>query len=99
MGSTPCILSHTESSSLTCSEDNGSFVVETCPDSAVWLVGTFILPCSNRWDHEAFNESCPFYREFLNLRIALRIPKFAIEVKVRAVLGTVPLCFADWLSL
>ena len=38
-----------------------------------WELLSFpVVNCS--WDHEAFSESYPFYREFLNLRVVLGIP-------------------------
>jgi hypothetical protein len=38
-----------------------------------WELLSFpVVNCS--WDLEDFSESCPFYREFLNLRVVLGIP-------------------------
>ena len=39
-GSALCVLPHAESRAVTCPEDNGSFVCETCPDSVLELKGT-----------------------------------------------------------
>ena len=43
---------------VTCPEDNGSFMCETCPDSVLELKGTWIPPC-NKLQLESWHPSGP----------------------------------------